>query len=279
MFRLGEMEELRIVKMEPHGAYLAEEGQEDERVLLPIKQVPEGARKGDVLRVFLYRDSEDRPIATIREPKLTLGKTARLKVAQVNRNGAFLEWGLEKDLFLPYRQQTRRVKEGDEVLAALYLDKSSRLAATMNVYPYLSLGSPYHVGDEVSGTIYEKSDNYGLFVAVDDRYSALIPKKEVYGPLNVGNVIRARVTKVKEDGRLDLSVREKAYLQMEPDMEMILNLLDAYNGVLPFTEKADPEVIRRETDMSKNEFKRAVGHLYKLHKITIEDGVIRKVKE
>lgn len=279
MFRLGERQELVIAKMVDFGVYLEEEnGGHQERVLLPKKQAPEGCAVGDRITVFIYKDSADRLIATTNTPKLTLHEITVLTVSQVNKMGAFLDWGLEKDLFLPFKQQTRRVREQEEVLAALYIDKSDRLCATMNVYPYLSADSPYQAGDDVSGVIYESSDNYGFFVAVDQKYSAIIPKNESYGELSIGDHIKARVTKVREDGKLNLSVREKAYLQMNPDMEKILELLDRYGGVLPFTEKALPEVIKRETGMSKNEFKRAVGHLYKERKILIEkDGHIRQV--
>ena len=278
MLRLGELQELVIAKTVDFGVYLEEDGGgHQERVLLPKKQVPEESRIGDKITVFLYKDSADRLIATTRAPRLTLHEIAMLTVSQVNKMGAFLDWGLEKDLFLPFKQQTRRVREQEEALVALYIDKSGRLCATMNVYPYLSAESPYQTGDDVSGIIYESSDNYGLFVAVDQKYSAIIPKNESYGDLAIGDCIKARVTKVREDGKMNLSVREKAYLQMNPDMEKILDLLDSYGGVLPFTEKALPEVIKRETGMSKNEFKRAVGHLYKERKILIEkDGRIRR---
>ena len=274
MFHLGEIQELQIVKLVDFGAYLAELDGE-EKVLLPKKQLREGAKIGDRLEVFLYKDSQDRLIATTREPKLVIGQVAELTVVSVSKMGAFLDWGLEKDLFLPYRQQTRRVREGDTVLVSLYVDKSSRLCATMNVYKELRSDTPYKAGDDVEGIAYEASDRFGIFVAVDGIYSAIIPKNEVYGDVAVGDRIHARVTKVREDGRLNLSVREKAYVQMYPDMEKILQLLKAYGGVLPFTEKADPEVIRRETGMSKNEFKRAVGHLYKERRIQIRDGKIR----
>ena len=279
--KLGEMQELRVAKKVDFGVYLEElqPGEELERVLLPIKQVPEGIAIGETLTVFLYKDSKDRLIATTTTPLLQMGKTAVLRVAQVNKMGAFLDWGLEKDLFLPFKQQTRRVKEGEEVLVSLYIDKSSRLCATMNVYKSLSCDSPYKAGDDITGTIYEESDNFGIFVAVDNCYSAIIPKNEVYGKLRIGDVIRGRVTKVREDGKLNLSIREKSHVQMYPDMEKILELLDSYHGVLPFTEKASPEVIKRETGMSKNEFKRAVGHLYKERKIEITDGKIRKIEK
>lgn len=278
MLKLGEFQTLNVVKKVDFGVYLEDEesAKVGERVLLPKKQVPEGIELGDEIDVFLYKDSSDRLIATTTKPLLTFEKPQVLRVCQVVKIGAFLDWGLEKDLFLPFKQQTRKVKEGDEVLVSLYIDKSDRLCATMNVYKVLRSDSPYNVGDDVSGIIYEDSDNYGMFVAVDNIYSAIIPKNEEYGNLKIGSTINGRVTKVREDGKLNLSVRDKAHIQMFSDMEIVLELLDRYSGVLPFSEKASPEVIKRETGMSKNEFKRAVGHLYKERKIMITDGKIRK---
>ncbi len=274
--RLGEKQDLVIVKRVEFGVYLAETmEQREERVLLPAKQVPEGAKIGDALTVFLYRDSEDRLIATTREPKLMMGETALLTVAQVGKIGAFLDWGLEKDLFLPFKQQRGKVSVGDQVLVALYVDKSDRLCATMNVYRNLRSDSPYKKDDRVNGRVYELSDNFGAFVAVDDRYSALIPKKELYGEVELGKVLTARVVKLQEDGRLELSIREKPAQQIEKDAEKILKLLDSYEGSLPFTDKAPPEVITHETGMSKNEFKRAVGRLLKEGKILIGEKNIR----
>ena len=222
------------------------------------------------MEVFLYKDSEDRMIATRKKPKLMLHQVGYLTVLQVGRIGAFLDWGLDKDLLLPFHEQPReRVKEGQEVLVAVYLDKSERLCATMNVYPYLSKESPYRTGDQVTGVIYETSRNFGAFVAVDSMYSALIPKRELVRDLRVGDVISARVTAVKPDGKLDLSIREKAPLQMDRDMDRILNRMRANDGRLPFNDRVAPEIIRTEMQMSKNEFKRAVGHLLKLGKIEI----------
>lgn len=256
--------------------YLAQEGAPEEKVLLPAKQVPEGAGVGSELEVFLYRDSKDRLIATTKSPLLEMGSVARLKVAEVAKIGAFLDWGLEKDLLLPFKQQTYRVKAGDTPLVSLYIDKSNRLCATMNVYPNLRQDSPYEKDARVTGQVYEVSDNFGAFVAVDDIYSGLIPKKELYGEIKPGDVVDARVTEVKADGKLNLSIREKAYLQIGDDAEKIMELIESYDGVLPFTEKASPEVIRRETNMSKNEFKRAVGNLLKNGRIDITEGKIRK---
>ena len=277
MFRLGEKQTLEIVKQVDFGVYLATEtnAPSEERVLLPAKQVPEGAKQGDLIEVFVYKDSKDRFIATRNEPKLYLGETALLKVVQINRVGAFLDWGLEKDLFLPFKEQTKPLNPGDECVVALYIDKSSRLCATMKVYPYLRKDSTYKKDDKVTGIIYEISQNFGAFVAVDNCYSALIPKKEMSKDLKVGDVVNARVSARKEDGKLDLSLREKAYIQMSIDAEKVMKKLEEGGGVIPFTDKAAPELIRSEMDMSKNEFKRAVGNLLKAGKLEITDKDIR----
>jgi predicted RNA-binding protein (virulence factor B family) len=145
------------------------------------------------------------------------------------------------------------------------------------IYHLLSKSSPYKKGDSVAGRVYEFSDNFGTFVAVDDMYSARIPRFEDHSYLRIGDEIEAKVTDVKEDGKLDLTLREKAYIQMDADSLKILELLDSYGGVLPFSEKASPEVIARETGLSKNAFKRAVGHLYKERKVSLTDGKIRKL--
>ena len=275
----GKKQTLVMIKRVEFGIYLAETMKDaDNKVLLPKKQVPADMEVGDPIDVFLYKDSNDRPIATVKEPKLTLGQTARLRVVSVGKVGAFLDWGLEKDLFLPYREQTAQVKAGDEVIAALYLDKSERLCATMKVYPYLQKESPYQKDDVVTGMVYEISHNFGAFVAVDDKYSALIPKKELYGELHVLQQISARVTGVKEDGKLDLGIRQKAHLQMSEDADKVLSLLREKKGFLPLHDKSSPEQIRETIGMSKNEFKRAIGHLYKEHLIMLESEGIRLKK-
>lgn len=279
MLGLGELQRLTVVKIADHGAYLAEDRNADsERILLPIRQVPEGTRVGSELEVFIYRDSKDRPIATVNRPFIKLNETAVLKVKEVTKIGAFLDWGLEKDLLLPYKEQTKKLHPGEECLVALYIDKSSRLCLTMNVYEYLDTDSNYKAGDRVEGRVYLISDNFGAFVAVDDEYSALIPVKELYGDVKVGQVISARVTGVKEDGKLSLSIREKAYLQMDEDAERVMKVIEAFDGELPFNDKASPETIKREFNMSKNEFKRAVGRLYKERRIEITDKTIKKLK-
>lgn len=271
MIRLGDRQELVIVKKVEFGVYLAPPGEESQsRVLLPEKQVPEGSKIGDAITVFIYRDSKDRLISTVRAPKLLMGDVAELEVAQMGKFGAFLDWGLEKDLLLPFREQRGKVEQGSRVLVSLYIDKSDRLCATMNVYENLRTDSPYRKDSKVVGRVYDISDNFGAFVAVDNRYSALIPKKELYGNVELGKDVVARVVQVRDDGKLTLSIRDKAYLQMDKDAEEILSLIDSYDGILPFSDKASPEVIKQETGMSKNEFKRAVGRLLKEGRIEIK---------
>jgi Uncharacterized protein conserved in bacteria len=278
MIRLGENQELVVVKKVEFGIYLAEDSQSETRVLLPAKQVPEQIETGDKMEVFVYKDSKDRMISTTQIPKLRLGEFAPLTVVSVQKIGAFLDWGLEKDLFLPYKEQIGKVREQDQVLVRLYIDKSKRLCASMKqIYEMLELNSPYQRGDMVSGRVYEFSDNFGAFVAVDDRYSALIPRHEDHSFLRIGDCIEARVTGVKPDGKLDLTLREKAYMQMDQDAKRVLEILEEYAGVLPFNDKASPEIIMRETKMSKNAFKRAVGRLYKEHQIEITEKCIRKI--
>jgi len=276
MLLLGQRQKLTIVKKVDFGVYLAEDAAHaQDRVLLPAKQVPSNAQIGDELEVFLYKDSKDRLIATVNRPALSIGEIARLRVSDVGRIGAFLDWGLEKDLLLPFKEQTTKVQTGDEVLVTLYVDKSSRLCATMKIYESLSKDSPYKKDDQVSGMIYEISDRFGAFVAVDDKYSALIAKKEMYGSLAVGMQISARVADVKPDGKLDLSLRQKAYMQIPEDARKVEDAIRAHGGRLPFTDKASPELIREKMGMSKAEFKRAVGNLLKSRKIEIEEDGIR----
>lgn len=280
MIKLGEVQTLEVVKTTDFGVYLCEKDQGDaSKILLPKNQVPSTLKLGDEIEVFVYKDSEDRIIATAIIPVLTLGKTAILNVKEVTTIGAFLDWGLAKDLLLPFKEQTARVHGGEDVLVALYIDKSDRLCATMKVYEYLECDSPYQKEDRVIGIVYEIIEAFGAFVAVDNRYCALIPLKELYRPLNVGDSIEARVIEVKEDGKLDLSIREKAYVQMDSDAEMIFKKLQAASGFLPYHDKSDSEIIKDQFSLSKNAFKRAIGRLMKEGRITISETGITEVKK
>lgn len=281
MIELGKIQELVIHRLAPQGAYIGEADNQDSKrdILLPRKQVPEGSKPGDSVTAFVYRDSEDRLIATVHKPMMQVGEIARLQVVSVSEIGAFLDWGLERDLFLPFKQQTSKVHPGDWCVVRLYVDRSQRLCATMKIYEQLSTDSPYQVGDAVTGLIYQVNDRLGALVAVDLKYHGLIPTRELFGKHMVGEEITGRVVKIREDGKLNLSIREKAYLQMDKDAELVLNRIRERGGVLPFTDKAAPLVINQEFGLSKNAFKRAVGRLLKNHQILLEGNSIKLIEE
>lgn len=279
MIKLGKTQTLQVARRSDFGVYLFDENSSrEDQVLLPKGQVPDELQVGDNIEVFIYKDSEDRFIATTATPALELGEIALLPVVQTTSIGAFLNWGLAKDLLLPFKEQTKTVYEGDQVLVALYTDKSNRLCATMKIYEYLSSDAPYQKDDSVCGHVYELSNNFGVFVAVDDKYSALLPKQEVFKNFSPGDEIRARVRDVRPDGKLTLTVREKVAVQINTDSQLIYErLIESQKQMLPFHDKTDAEVIKREFGLSKNAFKRAIGHLMKEGKITISnDGIYLK---
>ncbi|MBR1865378.1 MAG: S1 RNA-binding domain-containing protein [Lachnospiraceae bacterium] len=274
MIEIGRWQTLKVVRSKEFGIYLAERDGDRDAVLLPRKQVPEGLKAGGEIRVFVYLDSSDRPIATVNQPKITLGELAVLKVASVGRIGAFMDWGLEKDILLPFKEMVGKVKEGKEYLVYMYLDKSGRPCVTMRLYEHLSVDSSYRKGDEVEGYVYQVNEKVGAFVAVDDRYQGMIPKRELHKKTVVGERITLRVSEVRSDGKLNLSPGKPAYLQMGEDSEIVYQTILSYDGVLPFTDKASPELIERELGLSKNAFKRAVGRLLKEQRIEIREHSI-----
>lgn len=280
--QLGEIQILKINRFVEFGAYLGDTTQQlsernkdkSNEVLLPKKQLPEGAKENDEIEVFLYKDSEDRLIATTTIPPITLGGLAVLSVKEVSTIGAFLDWGLPKDLLLPFKEQTSSLTIGDSILVTLYIDKSDRLCASMKVYELLSTDSPYKKDDKVEGIVYELSRDFGTFVAVDNKYSALIPKNQLFTDYKPGDLITARVVTVREDGKLNLSTREKSYVQLDDDAQLILQSLKEHEGFLPYNDKTNPVVIKEQFNLSKNAFKRAIGRLYKEKHISIEDDGI-----
>ncbi len=274
MIELGKIQTLEVVRIKDFGVYLGEGRNDETGVLLPARQVPEGTKEGDRLSVFIYKDSEDRLIATTKTPKLQVGEIGFLTVKEVAKIGAFLELGLERDILLPFREQRGRVRPGQNCLVAVYVDKTSRLAATMRLYSYMRNDSPYQKDDQVQGTVYEINPELGAFVAVDNRYFGMIPIRELPDRIHEGDQVEARVVKVREDGKLDLNPRQKAYLQMKDDAETVLSVIRDFDGVLPFTDKASPEKIQREFHLSKAAFKRAVGRLLKEGKIRMTDETI-----
>ena len=274
MIEIGKWHNLKVVRGKEFGVYLSENEGDKEAVLLPRKQVPEGLKAGGEIEVFVYLDSSDRPIATVNKPLITLGEIAKLKVASVGNIGAFMDWGLEKDILMPFKEMVGKVREGKEYLVYMYMDKSNRPCVSMRLYDHLSTDSPYKKGDEVEGYVYQINDKLGAFVAVNNQYQGLIPKQELHKKLHIGDVLSLRVTEVREDGKLNLSMGQPAYKQMEVDSEMVYEAILSYDGVLPFNDKASPEIIEREMGLSKNAFKRAVGHLLKQGRIEIRERSI-----
>ena len=282
--RLGYTQTLVAVKKTDFGLFLTDIDKKDDKnralgdeVLLPKNQVTEDMRVGSEIEVFLYKDSEDRMIATRLVPYIKIGEIKKLKVKEVNKIGAFLDWGLPKDLLLPFKEQIYEIKPGDEILVTVYIDLSDRLCATMDLYSRLSLLPPYQKDDMVKGTVYQVHEQFGAYVAVDNKYSALVPKKELHCELKPGDEIEARVLEVKEDGKLDLSLRQKAYVQMDEDSALILDKLKQAGGSLPYQDKSSADEIKEEFNLSKAAFKRAIGRLYKERVIVIEKDGIRLV--
>ncbi len=278
MIKTGEVQLLTVERESPIGIFLkSDSGNKKDEVLLPGKEVPSDITIGQQLEVFVYRDSKDRPIATTRRPRAQVGEMAMLRVVENTKIGAFLDWGLERDLFLPFKEQMTKVKVNNDYLVAVYTDKSDRLCATMDVYKYLDNQSPYKQDDHVKCIVISVKDDFGAFVAVDEKYHGLVPKQELFRSLQVGEAIEGRVTKVREDGKLNISLQEKAHVQMDKDSEKIYNHIVKEGGMICLNDKSDPERIKTELGMSKNAFKRAVGRLLKQGKIKFVDNGIQKV--
>lgn len=282
MIPIGLRQNLRIDRLKPHGAYLThpEEAQEDSQdVLLPRKELKESMKPGDLLDVFVYRDSDDRRIATLRQPKIQIGTPAVLRVKEVTKIGAFLDWGLEKDLLLPFAEQNTRLHKGQEVFVRLYIDKSDRLAASQKMQGALQTHPPYQINDWVEGRVISRHPKIGAFIAVDDIYEALLPERNIYRALEPLAVMKFRVQQVREDGRLVLSLRDRAVAVMDTDSELIREALERAGGYLPVDDTTHPDLIRQEFGISKASFKRAVGRLLKQGEIRFTRGGIAATKK
>ncbi len=268
---LGKRDKLKVKEFTEHGAIL--EDSDENIVLLPNKET-ENLKKDDLIDVFIYKDSEDRLIATKEEPLIHLNEFVPLKVKEVTKIGAFLDWGLEKDLLLPFSEQTIKVTEGEKYLVKLYVDKSDRLAASMKIYSDLDLNSPYKKGDWVKGTIYGINSELGALVAVDNKYNGMVLKDDFNESIKNGNKVKLRVVRVRNDGKLQLSPIKKAYKEIDSDALMIVKALKLNKGFIPFNDKSSPEAIRAEFDISKGAFKKALGFLLKKGFIKqTEDGI------
>ena len=279
MIKLGEMQVLEVAKKVDIGVYLKSDDNEkpEDRVLLPIKQVPADTKIGDKINVFIYRDSNDRIIATVKRPKIVIGEIAYLKVVEMSRIGAFMNWGLEKDLFLPFKEQVGDIKLNGEYMVGLYIDKSDRLCATMNLFKVLITDSPYKVNDIVKGTVFSLKRGLGAMIAVDGKYLGLIHEGEILKPLRPGQSIEVRVSNIKEDGKLDLSFKDAPKLQIDKDGEKILKALIKNKGVIPLNDDSSPEEINKILGLSKSSFKKAAGHLMKRRVIIMTKSGIKMI--
>jgi uncharacterized protein len=269
---------LDVVGKTQDGVYLNLKNSKDKNnILLTKNQVTQEIEIGNEIEVFVYKDSEDKMVATVRKPKLIMGELTSLRVVEITKFGAFLDWGLEKDLFLPFREQVGKIIKGSKYLVGLYVDSSNRLCATMNIYNLLSNDSPYKENDRVNGTIYSISKELGVFVAVDNKYQGLIPNKEVYGSYNEGDCVEVRIKRVRQDGKLELSLRKEAYNEIEDDAQKIISKLKLKGGTLQLNDSSHPDKIKAELNMSKGAFKRAVGKLLKERIIRITDNGIEMI--
>ena len=280
MIQIGKIQSLPVSRLVSIGAFLsAGSGDDADDILLPNNQVPPETKVGDVLEVFIYRDSEDRLIATRQKPYIQVGELAALKVVEMTEIGAFLDWGLEKDLFLPFREQKIYVREGKRYLVAAYLDKQNRICATTDVEKYLLTEGPFKKDDIVQGCVFSVKPDFGAFVAIENKYIGLIPKSEYFTSLHVGDQLELRVAVVREDGKITLSPRQLAYKQIENDVALILRQLEDHNGVLPVNDDSHPGAIKRYLQLSKKAFKRALGRLLKIKRVEQIEGGIRLLPE
>ena len=276
MYNLGEFQKLIIKRFKNNGAYIGLKDVKNEKldILLPKKEVLETDKVDDEIEVFVYKDNQSRFVATRKKTKISLGKLETLEVMDISKIGAFLDWGLEKELFLPFKEQTMK---GRKYLVALYIDKSERLCATMKIRDYLTSDSPYKEGEWVEGIVYSIHKDYGAFVAVDKKYDAMIENKDIIGVLEIGEPINFRISKVKKDGRLNLVLKNLSHVEINDNAEILFNIIKNRGGFLDLNDKSEPEKIKEICGMSKSSFKKAVGRLLKNKKIQFEGNGIKLI--
>ncbi len=269
MLYLGKMNSLSVLKKTIFGAFLGTvDG--DQEVLLPKKYVPNDLDIDDLIDVFLYTDSEDRMVATTLTPKVFLHQIAVLEVKDVTKFGSFLDWGLEKDLFLPFAEQDGRVQKGDKVIVCLCLDqRTDRLFATAKIDEITDLEITVKEGDEVDLLIGSQSD-LGYQVIINNLHIGLIFFDEIFQPLRKGDQVKGFIEKIREDGKIDVSLQKSGYAHVVDSQDLVVKKLQENNGVLYITDKTDAKIITRELLMSKKVFKKCLGALYKQRKIKIE---------
>lgn len=275
--KLGKFNQLEVVKKVDFGIYL--DGGEEGEVLLPTRYVPEDCAVGDILNVFLYLDMEERLIATTLVPYVQVGEFAYLEVAWVNQYGAFLNWGLMKDLFVPFREQKMKMQVGRKYMIHAHLDDESyRIVASAKVERYLLKEKPeYAAGDEVDILVWQKTD-LGFKAIIDNKYSGLLYENEIFTPLSAGMQLKAYVKQVREDGKVDLMLQKPGFAKVGDFSKTLLDYLREQGGRIALTDKSPAEEIYEVFGVSKKTFKKGVGDLYKKRLISLQDDVIVLVK-
>lgn len=273
MIQLGEFHNLIIIRESDHGIYL--ENEEGDEVLLPNKYVPESWMVYDKLDVFVYLDHEERPVATTLKPKIKRDQFGNLTCVEVNKFGAFLDWGLEKHLFVPFKEQVIPMKKGEEYLVFCYLDlETERLAASSKVHSFLDneelTVKPF---EEVDLLVSNETD-LGFNIIINQLHLGLIYHDDVFKPLKIGDSLKGFIKKIREDHKIDVSLQRPGYRSIEPNAQKILDRLKTAGGFLDISDKSDPEEIKSRLQMSKKSFKKAAGNLYKQRLIDIKpDGI------
>ena len=273
MIKLGSHNTLKVLRSTSIGLFLGDD--EETEILLPNKYVPKDFKINDEMEVFCYLDNEERPIATTLKPKIVRDGFGYLEVAEVGNFGAFLDWGLEKHLLVPFREQVQRMEEGKKYLVHCYLDEESmRLTATSKIDRYLSNANvDYEANAEVDLMVYRKTP-LGWEVIVDNKHKGLIFDSDIFKPVKIGTQLKGYVKKVRDDHKIDISLQPIGAKMLEPTAKMILDKLQENNGFLPLHDKSTPEEIKKELHLSKKAFKKGVGILYRQRKIILqEDGI------
>lgn len=271
--KLGDYNYLPVVKEVDFGVYL--DGGDGQEILLPKRYVPHGCKPGDELEVFIYLDQDERLVATTEKPLAKVGDFACLEVSWVNEYGAFLNWGLMKDLFCPFREQKRRMEIGERYIVHVHVDENSyRIVASAKVEHYLSTDfPPYHPGDEVDLLIWQKTD-LGFKVIIDNNFAGLVYQDQVFKQIRTGERMRGYIASVRPDGKIDVTLQPTGRRQTADFAETLLQYLETHQGFCDLGDKSDAEDIKRRFQVSKKVYKKAIGDLYKRRLIMIEkDGI------
>ena len=279
MIEIGRKNRLTALRMTSVGMFLGDDAEND--ILLPNKYVPDTFREGDEIEVFVYTDSEDRPIATTLTPAVGRDEFGALKCVAMAPFGAFMDWGLEKDLLVPVQEQAEPMAVGRwYVVYCGYDTETDRLIGSTKINPLLDDAAPDEMkeGDEVIAQIYERTE-LGMNAIVNNQFRGLFYANELFKPLRNGDKVRAYVKRIREDRRIDLSLQPMGYAKVEPNAQVILDKLKASNGFLPLTDRSDPQVIYQSLFMSKKTFKQAVGTLYRERRIELKEDGIYMVNE